>query len=283
MNRKENILIISGLSSQEHDFRKTNQMLVQLMESTGRFHVKVLEESRGISEELLMWYDAVLINYEGRTNFFNTPESFGNTTNQNLINFVYQMGKGIIFFHASCIQEDEWGWPREFNLMRGAEMNRNYCTRRNPKNDFVVKNMDNDHPILKGLSKEWFLVGDDFLAGVYLYPQAKTKVLAAIYDNIEAYQIPGWPPKHVPVNIPEGNLENMYGINSDQPIAWTNEYGNGRCFTITIGHDIDTFRRMDFIVMFCRGIEWVATGQVTLEPPDRKGKNRLTQWPYYSG
>jgi type 1 glutamine amidotransferase len=82
--------------------------------------------------------------------------------------------------------------------------------------------------------------------------------------------------------IPEGGIAELNGMNTEQPIAWINEYGAGRSFTITIGHDIDTFRRIEFIRMFPRGVEWAATGDVALTGPDRRGERRFLPWPYYN-
>ena len=97
-------------------------------------------------------------------------------------------------------------------------------------------------------------------------------MLLTTFDDLEAYEnAPVWPMSHYPVVIPEGGIAALHGMNTDQPIAWINEYGAGRSFTITIGHDIDTFRRIEFIRMFPRGVEWAATGEVTLEGPDRRG------------
>ena len=67
-------------------------------------------------------------------------------------------------------------------------------------------------------------------------------------------------------------------MNTDQPIAWINEYGAGRSFTITIGHDIDTFRR---------GQDPLRPGGV-VDPSapdsddDRRGERRFLPWPYYN-
>ena len=47
-------------------------------------------------------------------------------------------------------------------------------------------------------------------------------------------------------------------------------------------HDIDTFRRIEFIRMFPRGVEWAASGGVTLQGPDRRGERRFLPWPYYN-
>ena len=97
------------------------------------------------------------------------------------------------------------------------------------------------------------------------------------------YYLIHFPPPHHPVIIPEGKLENMPGVNTDQPVAWTNTYGNGRIFAISLGHDIDTLRRVGFLTLLCRGTEWAATGEVCLKAPERTGEKRLRRWPYYCG
>ncbi len=35
--------------------------------------------------------------------------------------------------------------------------------------------------------------------------------------------------------------------------------------------------------MFPRGVEWAATGEITLSGPDRRGDRRFLPWPYYNG
>ena len=112
-------------------------------------------------------------------------------------------------------------------------------------------------------------------------PRRRGQVLLSVFDDVESYQnAPAWPMAHYPVAIPAGGFA---GINTQQPLAWISNYGEGRSFTITIGHDIETFRRIEFIRMFPRGVEWAATGKVTLEGPDRRGERRFLPWPYYNG
>jgi Uncharacterized protein conserved in bacteria len=125
------------------------------------------------------------------------------------------------------------------------------------------------------------VTGDDILTGVQLYDGAE--VLLTVFDDLESYEkAPAWPMSHYPVAIPPGGIAALPGMNTHQPLAWINEYGAGRSFTITIGHDIDTFRRVEFIRMFPRGVEWAATGEVTLNGPDRRGERRFLPWPYYN-
>ena len=95
-----------------------------LLESTGRFRVRVLEEFRGIGDELLDRFDAVLVMYEGRDDYHSVAEGFGTTTERALLRFVREKGRGIVWFHGSSVQEPDWGWPEEFDRMRGASLSR---------------------------------------------------------------------------------------------------------------------------------------------------------------
>ena len=79
-----------------------------------------------------------------------------------------------------------------------------------------------------------------------------------------------------------GKLENMRGVETWQPVVWKNTFGEGRVFACSLGHDIDTYRRINYLTLFVRGAEWAATGKVTLDKPDRSGENRFNAWPYYS-
>ena len=84
----------------------------------------------------------------------------------------------------------------------------------------------------------------------------------------------------VSVKGTEGKLENMPGVNEYTPVIWTNRVGEGRVFVTTIGH-WEALDRFNFITMLVRGTEWAASGEVTLERPNRKGDNRLKLFPYY--
>ena len=135
-------------------------------------------------------------------------------------------------------------------------------------------------PITKDIDAKWMNVFDDLFSQVIIHPEAKIHVLASIYDDVENYRVPGWPPAHHPVDIPDGKLENMPGVNEYTPVIWTNEYGKGRVFVTSIGH-WEALDRFNFITMLVRGTEWAASGEVTLGRPNRSGDNRLKLFPYY--
>lgn len=275
------VLLISGRVVKEHDYSRINPLLKRMLESTGKFEVKITEEFTGATAGTLEGYDLVLMNYDGKE-WLDDPEFvyWGKETEQALYDFVAS-GRGIVFYHSSFSLGKET--PDAYWQMMGGGHDLKTGGRRNPKSDFIVRNHTH-HPITEGLSEEWMVTGDDFLPVVTWHPKAKVEVLADVYDGVDDYLIPGFPPPHLKsLLIPDGDVHKMPQINTWQPVAWTNRYGEGRAFVVTIGHDIDTLRRIDFLTMFVRGAEWAATGTVTIQPPERGGEARLNTWPYYDG
>lgn len=275
-----NVLLISGRVVLEHDYKSVNDNLRLMLESTGLFKVKITEEFKGATSKTLEGYDLVLINYDGKE-WLSDPEFkyWGEETEKALYDFV-KAGKGVVFYHSSFSLGKET--PYEYWKMMGGGHDLKTGGRRNPKSDFTVRNVDENNPITAGLSKEWSVVGDDFLPVITWHPDAKSTILAEAFDSVEDYKVPGFPPPHLKgLVIPDGDINKMPEINTWQPVAWCSNYGEGRSFVITIGHDIDTMRRLNFLTMFVRGCEWAATGSVTIDPPSRTGEARLNKWPYY--
>src|SRR5262249_48954437 len=76
-------LLITGQNN--HDWRGTTPILRNLLEDTGRFEVRVIEDFRGAGPETLAPYDVVVVNYyDGRK-----PElRWGERADKALIDFV---------------------------------------------------------------------------------------------------------------------------------------------------------------------------------------------------
>ena len=122
-----NVLILSGHMTREHDnehrsFRTHNQWITTLLEDTGRFRVRVVEDPRGLGAEIIDKYDVVIVVFEGRDGYHEKAVGFGAETDAALLRFVHDEGKGIVWFHGSAAQEDDWGYPEEYNVMRGAKL-----------------------------------------------------------------------------------------------------------------------------------------------------------------
>lgn len=281
LKQKLRVLLITGRVVKEHDYRRINELLRRMLESTGRFDVRITESFTGSTAKSLEEYDLVLLNYDGR-NWLSEPEFvyWDDIAFQALYDFVGG-GKGIVFYHSSFSLGPET--PDEYLRMMGGGHDLTTGGRHNPKGDYTVHFSDEEHPITRSLKRDWFIVGDDMLPVITWHPKAKPHILATVFDSVEDYNVPGWPPQYMIHRLADGDPAKMPEINTDQPVAWTNEYDKGRVFVVTIGHDIDTLRRLNYLVMFVRGCEWAATGKVTLDVPDRTGDNRLIPWPYYNG
>lgn len=272
-----NVLLVTGLLTVEHQGRLITRRLQELLEATGRFNVNIVEEFRNVAPEFLEPYDVIFIDYDGKIWPTDHQQRFGEQSESAVYQFVAN-GKGIVFYHSSIWIEP--GWPDEWRKLIGGYCDMTKGCRRCPKDDHIVELMDENDPITRDTDKKWMNVFDDLFTQIIIHPEAHMHVLASIYDDVENYRIPGFPPKHHPVDIPDGKLENMTGVNEYTPVIWKNLYGKGRVFVTTIGH-WEALDRFNFITMLVRGTEWAATGEVTLEKPDRSGDNRLKLFPYY--
>ena len=80
-------LILSGHMTREHDnefrcFRQHNQWLTTLLEDTGRFCVRVVEDPRGLGAEVIDRYDVVIVVFEGRDGYHQRAVGFGPETDE---------------------------------------------------------------------------------------------------------------------------------------------------------------------------------------------------------
>ena len=110
------------------------------------------------------------------------------------------------------------------------------------KHELQITNRS-DHPILSGLPDIWMHTQDECY-GKLRGPAVRLQILATALCLKE---------------------ENGSGLN--EPTLMTIEYGDGRIFHTTLGHDTVALDGVGFITTFQRGAEWAATGKVSQEVP----------------
>jgi len=101
-----------------------------------------------------------------------------------------------------------------------------------------------EHPITEGLPENWLSAKDEcyaFLNG----PAENMTVLATGKDATKKGK-----------------------TNRHEPMLMVVEYGEGRVFHTTLGHESYSCEGVGFITTFLRGCQWAATGEVTLPVPD---------------
>ena len=99
------------------------------------------------------------------------------------------------------------------------------------------------HPIMRGLPTEWMHAPDELYTRLR-GPGQNMTVLATAYAD--------------PANR---------GTGHDEPMLMALNWGKGRIFHTTLGHDAMALSCVGFVTTFLRGAEWAATGKVTQKVP----------------
>ncbi|MDP0489979.1 MAG: ThuA domain-containing protein [Verrucomicrobiota bacterium JB023] len=173
-------------------------------------------------------------------------------------------GGGLVAVHAA---DNSWPSWTEFNKMIGlggwggrTEEHGPYvyyndegeivrddspgrCGHHGPQSEFVVTMRVTDHPITKGLPDFW-MHGRDECYSMLRGPAENMTILATACDT----------PK-------------LQKAGRHEPTLMVIDYGKGRVFHTTLGHDTPAFECAGFITTLQRGAEWAATGEVTQEIP----------------
>ena len=126
-----------------------------------------------------------------------------------------------------------------------------------PQHEFVIETRAADHPIMRGLPRRWRHTQDecyDRLRG----PAENMTVLATAFSSPE-----------------------FKGTNRHEPALMVIEHGKGRVFHTILGHEDYSFEGVGFITTFLRGVEWAATGKVTIPvPSDFPTEEKATRRPF---
>lgn len=255
---KRAVLIVDGQNN-HGVWPKTTQMMKRYLEETGLFTVDVATTApKGKDPNFapdFAKYAVVVSNYNG--------EAWPAETQQKFASFV-KNGGGFVVVHAADNAFPEW---TEYNEMIGLggwggrnEKSGPYVYlneegkvvrddskggggHHGAQHDFTVVSRDIEHPIMKGLPREWLHVKDelyDKLRG----PGANMQILATAFAD----------PKHG-------------GSGRHEPMLMAVKFGQGRVFHTALGHGDYSQECVGFIVTLQRGVEWAATGAVTQAIP----------------
>lgn len=252
------VVIIDG--QHNHNWRVTTPYLKRFLEKSGRFRVDVSSNLRkgdkpgNVTPTVdfppdLGKYDVVISNYNGGS----WPAEFRKEFEERLTG-----GKiGFVLFHAAnnCFAD----WPA-FNRMVGMAWRGNKAGDRIyydemgkqvrvPKGEgsgtgetyhpFVVNLREPEHPIVKGMPKQWMHARDQLMHN-----------LRGPIENVTVLASSPCPKTKV-----------------DEPILWTVAYEKGRVVHTPMGHDTAAMSCVGFIATIQRSTEWAATGRVTIPLP----------------
>ncbi|MEN8769799.1 MAG: ThuA domain-containing protein [Glaciecola sp.] len=110
------------------------------------------------------------------------------------------------------------------------------------KHEFQIQ-LRNEHPIVSGLPKVWMHTKDECY-GKLRGPAKNMLILASALCPKEEK-----------------------GTGQHEPMLMVIDYGQGRIFNTTLGHQQESYESVGFITTFLRGTEWAASGRVTQAIP----------------
>lgn len=260
VGQKKSVLIIDGQNN-HRNMLEGSQLMKSYLEETDLFTVDIVttpaegKDMSGFSPDFSS-YKVVLMNYNG--------DSWPDRVKQSFESFV-QQGGGVVVVHAADNAFPEWeaynkmiglgGWGNR-NEKSGPyvyfdEEKGEFVRDNSPgpggshghQHEFVVKTRNSKHPIMKGLPDEWLHQKDelyDRLRG----PAENLDILSTAFSPVE-----------------------LKGSGRHEPVLMTTQYGKGRIFHTTLGHETYSQQCIGFIVTLQRGTEWVATGKVKQKVP----------------
>jgi type 1 glutamine amidotransferase len=203
-------------------------------------------------------YDVVISNFGWRA--ADWPEA-----TQEALEKYMKNGGGFVSVHAAdnCFPEWEeynkmiglggWGdrnerhgpyvyYTNEGELVRDTEPGN--AGSHGPQHQVPITTRVSDHPITRGMPKHWLTTRDECYAKLR-GPAENMTILATGKD-----------------------MSGKAPTDRHEPMLMVVDYGKGRVFHTTLGHDDYSIESVGFIVSFLRGTEWAATGKVTQPVPE---------------
>lgn len=259
---KIKVLMLNGLST--HNWKATTKDTKDALVQTGRFTVDISTspDKKASTEEWEKWlpefseYDVVVshINDRGKA-------KWSKKLRAKLSEYV-KNGGGFVVVHSANNSSYDWpdynrmiavgGWGgrkagKSGFLLRKVEGHWKGCCENEgksgghgPQREFLVTVDEPQHPVMKGLPKEW-LHSKDELYHSLRGPAEEVEVLASAYCS-------------------ETKVH--------EPMAMMIKFGKGTVFHTPMGHynEVST-KCIGFQTVFVRGTEYAATGEVSIGLP----------------
>ena len=113
-----------------------------------------------------------------------------------------------------------------------------------PQHKFLITVREPEHPITQGMPEQWLHAQDE------------------CYDRLRG------PAENMTILATAYSAKEYNGTQRHEPMLMVIDFGKGRIFHTTLGHEDYSFEGVGFITSLVRGCEWAATGKVTIPIPD---------------
>lgn len=217
-----------------------NEALRQIGAKTGAYQSDFSDDMAVFTPANLARYDAVV--FQNTTGLaFKDPAQ-----RQALLDYV-KSGKGFVGIHAAS--DSFYTWPEGQDLIGGLFHGHPWKS----IDTEAVKLDDPTSPVVAAFGGKGFWLREEIYQIVGPYSRAKERVLLSLdMTKAEDYRGP----------------EKLVRTDADFPIAWIKNYGKGRVFYTSIGHNPDLFKQPEILQFYLDGIQF-ALGDLAADATPR--------------
>ena len=225
------LLVITG---GRHPYEESTPVLERFLKAAGH-DVTATENASVLADSTAMaGYDALVFNTR-RENAADFAEMKLSEAAQNGIIDYVKAGKGFVCLHISGCGADYWS---EFAEITGGGWVSG-TSYHPPYSNFAVKVSQPGHAGVAGVSD--FNTDDELYMGI----EYKGGSDVFLTGTSEEGTWP-WGPDRLPTHMSAGTF----------PLGWTRTYGQGKVFTLLLGHDGKSFESPEFQKIVLNGVQW---------------------------
>jgi type 1 glutamine amidotransferase len=223
---------------------------------TGAFTVVHTKDPAAFKADNLKQFDAICFNNSNRMDFFKDP-----VLRQNVIDFV-KSGKGLVGVHAATTNfSKKWllDWPEGAKMLGGIFDGHPWHEK------VTVKLDDPDHPLCAAFKGKSFEITDEIYQFTGPYTRKNLRILLSL--DLDK------------TSVTPGHKRKMRRKDNDYAVSWIRNYGKGRVFYCSLGHDHPVFWTPAVLKHYLDGIQF-ALGDLKADatPSDAKPKKNKLTW-----
>lgn len=231
--RPRRVLVYSECRGYRHEAITHGNLAIQIMGmKSAAYRAEIVSTDTKFTTEGLIPYDAIVLNNT-------TGELFTEPAQREaLVNFV-KSGKGLVGIHAAT--DCCYKWP-EYGRMIGA-----YFDGHPWHEEVTIRVEDPEHPLTSIFRRRTFQITDEIYQFKEPYSRKNLRILLSL--------------------APAFNDLNKPGVNRDDrdfAVSWIRDYGTGRVFYTSLGHDKEVFFDQRFLRHLLAGIQY-ACGDITAD------------------
>ncbi|MCA9731965.1 MAG: ThuA domain-containing protein [Deferribacteres bacterium] len=227
--KKDRKLLIFTLSkTYKHDSIPFASTAFTLMsEKTGAFTVELSNDMAAFEKANLARFDAILLNNTTSLTFDNPKYR------ENLLEFV-KNGKGLMGIHAAS--DNFYTWPEAAELIGGYFDGHPWVG----NGTWQVKVDEPGHVCNKGFSSASFRLSDE----IYRIKQFNLRKNSRVIVSLD------------PVASVNMKAEGVRSTDKDLPISWLRDYGKGRVFYCSFGHNPAIYWNKEILAHYLAGLQF---------------------------